>query len=116
MPTGGVWRAGTTILTTLPKAAAYIRFKRIFMEILYGIFAIIIFSLTGIAVAAGAFFMITLFIPFSIKRGIEDDQNISLGIIIGAIIIGISIITASVVSSKIEAVKAKPGFEVEKKS
>ena len=86
------------------------------MEILYGIFTIIIFSLTGIAVAAFAFFIITLFIPFSIRRGIEDDQNISLGIVIGSIIIGISIITASFVGSKIGAVKAKQTFEVEKKS
>jgi len=86
------------------------------MEILYGMFTIIIFSLTGIAVAAGAFFIITLFIPFSIKRGIEDDQNISLGIVIGAIIIGISIITASFVSTKIGVVKAKAAIEVDKKS
>jgi len=85
------------------------------MEILYGIVAIIIFSLAGIIVAAAAFFIITLFIPFSIKKGIEDDQNISLGIIIGAIIIGIAIITASVVSAKIGTAKARPVFEVEKK-
>ena len=86
------------------------------MEILYGIFSVIILSLTGIAVAAGAFFIITLFIPFSIKRGIEDDQNISLGIIIGAIIIGISIITASFVSSRTGMVKARPAVEIEKKN
>ncbi|MCL2155000.1 MAG: DUF350 domain-containing protein [Leptospirales bacterium] len=81
------------------------------MEILYGIVTIIIFSLTGIAVAAGAFFIITLFIPFSIKKGIEDDQNISLGIVIGAIIIGIAIITASFVSTKIGTVKAQQTIE-----
>jgi len=86
------------------------------MEIVYGIFTIIIFSLAGIAVAAAAFFIITLFIPFSIKRGIEDDQNISLGIVIGAIIIGISIITASFVSTKIGVVKAKHTSEVEKQN
>ena len=84
------------------------------MEILYGIFTVIVFSLTGIAVSAAAFFLITLFIPFPIKRGIEDDQNISLGIVIGAIIIGISIITASFVSTKIGAVKAKHTFEAER--
>ena len=85
------------------------------MEILYGIFTIIVFSLTGIAVSAAAFFLITLFIPFPIKRGIEDDQNISLGIVIGAIIIGISIITASFVSAKIGAVKANHAFEASEK-
>jgi len=86
------------------------------MEILYGVFTIIVFSFTGIAVAAAAFFIITLFIPFSIKRVIEDDQNISLGIVIGAVIIGISIITASFVSTKIGVVKSQHAFEVEKKS
>ncbi len=67
--------------------------------ILYGIVDTIIYSLVGIVLMGLGFFLIKLVTPFSIKKEIEDDQNISLGIIIGAVIIGISIIVASVVGS-----------------
>lgn len=33
--------------------------------------------------------------PFSIRKEIEEDQNTSLGVIIGAVIIGLAIIIAS---------------------
>ncbi len=67
--------------------------------LLYGIIDTIIYSLVGIVLMGMGFFLIKLVTPFSIKKEIEDDQNISLGIIIGAVIIGISIIVASVVGS-----------------
>ncbi len=67
--------------------------------ILYGIVDTVIYSLVGIVLMGLGFLIITFFTPFSIKKEIEDDQNISLGIIIGAVIIGISIIVASVISS-----------------
>lgn len=68
-------------------------------QILYGIIDTVIYSLVGLVVMGVGFLLITLFTPFSIKKEIEDDQNTSLGIIIGAVIIGISIIIASVISS-----------------
>lgn len=67
--------------------------------ILYGIFDTVVYSLIGIVLMGLGFLMISFFTPFSIKKEIEDDQNISLGIIIGAVILGISIIVASVISS-----------------
>jgi uncharacterized membrane protein YjfL (UPF0719 family) len=67
--------------------------------ILYGIFDTVVYSLIGIVLMGLGFMMISFFTPFSIKKEIEDDQNISLGIIIGAVILGISIIVASVISS-----------------
>ena len=45
--------------------------------------------------------------PSKIKKEIEDDQNISLGIIIGSVIIGISIIIASVISSPSNTIPKK---------
>jgi uncharacterized membrane protein YjfL (UPF0719 family) len=53
----------------------------------------------GIIMMALGFLIINFFTPFSIKKEIEDDQNTSLGIIIGSVIIGISIIIAAVISS-----------------
>jgi len=67
--------------------------------ILYGILDTVVYSLIGIVLMGLGFLIISFFTPFSIKKEIEDDQNISLGIIIGAVILGISIIVASVISS-----------------
>lgn len=67
--------------------------------VLYGILDTVIYSLVGIILMGLGFLVITFFTPFSIKKEIEDDQNISLGIIIGAVILGISIIVASVISA-----------------
>jgi len=66
---------------------------------LTGIIDTVIYSLVGIVLMGLGFLIICFFTPFSIKKEIEDDQNISLGIIIGAVILGISIIIASVVSA-----------------
>ena len=64
-----------------------------------GILETVIYSLVGIIMMGLGFLIVKLFTPFSIKKEIEDDQNTSLGIIIGAIILGISIIVAAVISS-----------------
>lgn len=76
-----------------------------------GIFETVIYSLVGIAIMGLGFLLFSLVCPFSIKKEIEDDQNTSLGIIIGAIIIGLSIIIASVIntpsSSKAKSAKSE---------
>lgn len=67
--------------------------------LLKGLLDTVIYSLVGIILMAVGFFLINLVTPFSIKKEIEEDQNTSLGIIIGAVIIGIAIIVAAVISS-----------------
>lgn len=57
----------------------------------------LIYSAIGIVLFAVAFFVIVKIAPFSIRKEIEEDQNTSLGIIIGAVIIGISLIISSAV-------------------
>lgn len=84
--------------------------------LLYDVVDTVIYSLAGIVLLGIGFLIVTFFTPFSIKKEIEDDQNISLGIIIGAVIIGISIIVASVISSP-SSVRVKtpaPGIEQQK--
>ena len=68
-------------------------------NLLTGIIDTAIYSLIGIILMGVGFLIINFFAPFSVKKEIEDDQNTSLGIIIGAVIIGISIIIAAVISS-----------------
>lgn len=76
-------------------------------SLLYGILDTVIYSLVGIILMALGFMLINLMTPFSVKKEIEDDQNTSLGIIIGAVIIGISIIVASVISAPSGSGKVK---------
>jgi uncharacterized membrane protein YjfL (UPF0719 family) len=57
----------------------------------------LIYSVLGL-VLFGIFWMIVVKVtPFSIRKEIEEDQNTSLGIILGAMIIGISLIIAAAV-------------------
>jgi putative membrane protein len=57
----------------------------------------LIYSLIGIVLFAVAFLVIVKVAPFSIRKEIEEDQNTSLGIIIGAVILGISMIISAAV-------------------
>lgn len=55
------------------------------------------FTLVGLLLFALAFWIIVKVSPFSIRKEIEEDQNIALGIVIAAVIIGISMIVAAAV-------------------
>jgi putative membrane protein len=57
----------------------------------------IIFVALGLIVFAIAFLIVVLVTPFSVKKEIEDDQNISLAVIIGAVIIGIAMIISAAI-------------------
>jgi putative membrane protein len=51
-----------------------------------------VFTLAGLLLFALAFFVMGKATPFSIRKEIEEDQNVALAIVIGAVIIGISLI------------------------
>jgi putative membrane protein len=84
--------------------------------LLHGILDTAIYSLVGIIMMGIGIFLVILFTPFSVKKEIEDDQNTSLGIIIGAVILGIAIIIAGVVSSPGGDYKQKSNQNVEQKA
>lgn len=56
------------------------------------------FAVLGLAVFALAFWLMAKLTPFSLRKEIEDDQNTSLGIIMGAVIIAIAIVIAAAIS------------------
>ena len=58
-----------------------------------------VYSGIGIVVFALAFFVMVKISPFSVQKEIEDDQNISLGILMGSVIIGLAMIISAVVGS-----------------
>lgn len=57
----------------------------------------LVFVGIGIVAFAAAFFIITKITPFSIRKEIEEDQNTSLGIVIGSVFIGLAIIIAAAI-------------------
>jgi putative membrane protein len=56
-----------------------------------------IFTAFGLIVFGLAYVIIVKASPFSIRKEIEDDQNVALAIIIGSVIIGVSLIISAAV-------------------
>ena len=57
----------------------------------------LVFVLIGLIVFALAFLVITKVSPFSVRKEIEDDQNIALAIVIASVILGSALIIAAAV-------------------
>lgn len=57
----------------------------------------LLFALLGMLLFGLAFFIIIKVCPFSIRKEIEEDQNTSLGIVIGSVIIGIALILSAAI-------------------
>ena len=57
----------------------------------------LIYSVMGLVLFALAWTVILKVTPFSVRKEIEEDQNVALGIILGAVIIGISLIIGAAV-------------------
>jgi uncharacterized membrane protein YjfL (UPF0719 family) len=51
----------------------------------------------GLIVFALTFFVITKATPFSVRKEIEDDQNVALAIVIASVILGSALIIAAAV-------------------
>lgn len=57
--------------------------------------ASVIYSLIGVAIFAVAFLFIEKIAPFSLQKELAEDDNVAVGIVMGAIVIGLSIIIAA---------------------
>jgi len=83
----------TYLLTALAAPAMVIKLD----ELLPVVTTTVIFVAIGLIVFAIAFLIVVLVAPFSVKKEIEDDQNISLAVIIGSVIIGIAMIISAAI-------------------
>ena len=59
----------------------------------------IVYSIVGTMVLGLSFYVIEKVLPFSMRKEIAEDQNVALGIILGAFVIGLSIIIAAAIAS-----------------
>ncbi len=68
------------------------------MTLLESVLNVALFSLVGIILFALAFFIMGKVTPFSIRKEIEEDQNVALAVVIGSVIIGIAMIVVAAMS------------------
>ena len=66
-------------------------------EMLPVVLTTVVFVAIGLIVFALAFLIVVMVAPFSVKKEIEDDQNVSLAVIIGAVIIGVAMIISAAI-------------------
>lgn len=55
------------------------------------------FAALGIVVFALAFWLMTKIAPFSVRKEIEEDQNVALAVIMAGVIIGIAMIVSAAI-------------------
>lgn len=66
-------------------------------HLLQGVVQTVIYSVIGVVVFGLAFWAITKMVPFSVRKEIEEDQNTSLGILLGSVIIGLALIISAAI-------------------
>ena len=64
---------------------------------LKAVFDSVAYSILGCVILCVAFYIIQKALPFSITKEIAEDQNVGLGIILGAFIIGLSMIISAAI-------------------
>jgi uncharacterized membrane protein YjfL (UPF0719 family) len=58
----------------------------------------LVFVIIGLIVFALAFLIIAKASPFSVRKEIEEDQNVALAIVIGSVILGSALIIAAAIN------------------
>lgn len=60
--------------------------------------AAVVFGLLGIVLFVLALWLTVRITPFSLRKEIEEDQNVALGVIVGAVFLGIALIVSAAIS------------------
>lgn len=68
-----------------------------FADIVPNLALAIVFTLVGMLLFGLCIWLIVKIAPFSVQKEIEEDQNTSLGIIMGSLILGIALILAAAI-------------------
>jgi uncharacterized membrane protein YjfL (UPF0719 family) len=57
----------------------------------------IVFTILGLVMFAAAYKVLGWILPFSIRKELEEDQNTSVGIVLGCMMLGLAIIIAAAI-------------------
>ncbi len=57
----------------------------------------LVFAIIGILIFALAFWIIVKVTPFSVRKEIEEDQNVAIAIVIGAAILSIALVISAAI-------------------
>lgn len=66
-------------------------------QLLHQLLVAAVFSILGLVILGLVWLVLVKVVPFSIRKEMEDDQNIALGIVLGSLILGISLIIAAAI-------------------
>ena len=61
--------------------------------------ASVVYSLIGVVVFAIAFVVMEKLAPFSLRKELEEDDNVAVGIVLGSVVIGLAMIIASAIGA-----------------
>ena len=64
---------------------------------LWHIVSAVVFTAVGLAAFGVALWLFVRLSPFSVRKELEEDQNVAVGIIMGALLIGIALIIAAAI-------------------
>lgn len=64
---------------------------------LHHLTAALVFGLLGVALFLLALWLTVKISPFSLRKELEDDQNVAIGILVGAVFLGIAVIVAAAI-------------------
>jgi uncharacterized membrane protein YjfL (UPF0719 family) len=66
-------------------------------QMLHQLLVAALFSILGLVILGLVWLVLVKVLPFSLRKEMEDDQNIALGIVLGSLILGISLIIAAAI-------------------
>ena len=66
-------------------------------QMLHQLLVAAVFSVLGLVILGLVWLFLVKVLPFSLRKEMEDDQNIALGIVLGCLILGISLIIAAAI-------------------
>ena len=66
-------------------------------NLLHQLLVAAVFSVLGLVILGLVWLVLVKILPFSLRKEMEDDQNIALGIVLGSLILGISLIIAAAI-------------------
>jgi putative membrane protein len=66
-------------------------------ELLRPLVLSIVFATIGLALFAACFLIVLKVTPFSVRKEIEEDQNVALAIIIASMMLGIALIVSAAI-------------------